>query len=104
MSDQLLKFNCIVRIVYTFLKYSSISGAILKIDFLSSKRIMKISQKKIDLTYLTGHFYCHFLHTRGVSIHEIKELFPLKPSLVSKRELLNLTILICEMRQLSMFT
>jgi hypothetical protein len=55
--------------------------------FLSSKIIMKYIRKKIDLTYLTGDFYCCFLsphkkHPRGASIHEIKESFPLKPSLV----------------------
>ena len=48
-------------------------------------------QKKIDLTYLTGNFYCRFLHTkkhpRGVSIHEIKESFPLKPSLVGHQQI-----------------
>ena len=52
--------------VNTFLKYFLISGAILTIDFdnfLSSKRIMKYIRKR--LTYLTGDFYCHFLHRKN---------------------------------------
>ena len=41
--------------VNTFLKYLLISGATVKIDF----------DKKIDLTYLTGDFYCRLLNTKN---------------------------------------
>ena len=80
--------------VNSFLKYLTISGAILNIDFdnfWSSKRIMKYIRKKIDLTYLTSDFYCRFLHKknqsrRGASIREIKKLFSLKPSIVGDNQ------------------
>ena len=71
----------------TFLRYSLISGAISTIYFAilcQVKELWNISEKDW-LTYLTGDFYCHFYtqkHPRGASIHEIKELFPLKPALV----------------------
>ena len=74
--------------VNTFLKYLSIYGAILTIDFddffVKLKNYEKY-QKKIDLTYLTSNFYCCFLHKKnpvGVSIHRRKESFPVKPSLI----------------------
>ena len=79
--------------VNTFLKYLLIFGAILTIDFddfLSSMyKNYEIYQKKIDLTYLTGNFHCHFYTQKTpkrASIHEIKESFPLKPSLVHVTE------------------
>ena len=61
---------CFVWMVNTFLKYLLTSGAILMIDFddfLSSVRIMKYIRK--TLTYQTGDFYCHFLHTKNIQEH-----------------------------------
>ena len=67
-----------------FLKYFLISGAILTInfdDFLSSKRIMKYIRKRLTNLQFLLAFFTHKKHPGGASIHEIKELFPLKPSL-----------------------
>ena len=59
--------------VNTFFKYLSIPGAILAI-FCQVK-------EKIDLTYLTGDFYCHFLHTKntqeGRAFMRSRNRFPL---------------------------
>ena len=87
---------CIVWMVNTFLKYSLISGAILKIYFAifcQVKELWNISEK--DWLNLSNwqfllSFFTHKKHPRGASIHEIKESFPLKPSLVYMA--LNLTI------------
>ena len=70
MSEQLLKFAYIFYClkVNTFLKYLLISGAILIIDFdnfFVKYKNYEIYQKKIDLTYQTGEFYCRFLHTKN---------------------------------------
>ena len=67
--------------VNTFLKYLLISVAILTIDFddfLSSMyKNYEIYQKKIDLTYLTGDFYCRFLHTKeGQAFMRSRNRFP----------------------------
>ena len=74
--------------VNTFLKYLLISGAISMIDFdnfLSSKRIVKYIRKKLTQLIKLANFIVVFTykkHPRGTSIHEIKESFPLKPSLI----------------------
>ena len=43
---------------------------------MSEKDLLDLSNQQFLLTFST-----HKKHPRGVSIHEIKKLFPLKPSL-----------------------